>query len=197
MLVTSPNCTTTGIAMPLKPLHDAFGIKEVFAVSMQAVSGAGYPGISYLDIEDNVIPFIGGEEQKIETETHLLLGKMNGSSRIPAQMTISAQANRVSVAKAILYACRSSWIKKHHWKRSFLPLEISREWMDCRICPAYPKQILIVRDEDERPQPRRDRTCQQRHVYFCWPHPPLPDPGLPHGDCLPQHIAWRCKRINS
>ena len=96
-LVTSPNCTTTGIALPLKPLHEAFCINKVFVVTMQAVSGAGYPGISFLDIEDNVIPFIGGEEQKIETETQLLLGKMKESQRLPANIIISAQANRVSV----------------------------------------------------------------------------------------------------
>ena len=73
LLVTSPNCTTTGIAMPLRPLHDAFGVRKIFAVTMQAVSGAGYPGLSYLDIEDNVIPFIGGEEEKIETEKNITL----------------------------------------------------------------------------------------------------------------------------
>ena len=66
LLVTSPNCTTTGIALPLKPLHTAFGVEKVLAVSMQAVSGAGYPGLSYLDIQDNVVPYIPGEEDKME-----------------------------------------------------------------------------------------------------------------------------------
>ena len=97
LLVTSPNCTTTGIAIPLKALQDAFGVSKLFVVSMQAVSGAGYPGISYLDIQDNVIPFIAGEEEKIENETRLLLGKMDGIQRLPAAFPVSAQANRVSV----------------------------------------------------------------------------------------------------
>jgi len=156
-LVTSPNCTTTGIALPLKPLHDTFGVKAIFAVSLQAMSGAGYPGISFLDIEDNVIPFIGGEEQKIESETQLLLGRMKGSHRIPAQMTISSQANRVSVSEGHTVCLSIKLDKRASLEEIISALEKFKGIEGLPDLPSMPKQILIVRHEDERPQPRRDR----------------------------------------
>ncbi|MCJ7703475.1 MAG: aspartate-semialdehyde dehydrogenase [Anaerolineales bacterium] len=79
LIVTSPNCTTTGLAMTLKPLHQAFGVRQVFVTTMQAVSGAGYPGVPYLDIAGNLIPYISGEEDKIRNETRLLLGEYLGA----------------------------------------------------------------------------------------------------------------------
>ncbi|MCD6355776.1 MAG: aspartate-semialdehyde dehydrogenase [Anaerolineaceae bacterium] len=157
LLVTSPNCTTTGIALPLKPLQLAFGIKKIFAVTMQAVSGAGYPGISFLDIEDNVIPFIGGEEKKIETETHLLLGKMNGSLRIPARITISAQANRVSVKEGHTICLSLEFDKKPSLEEITLALKNFRGIPGTPQLPSMPEQIIIVREEKDRPQPRKDR----------------------------------------
>jgi aspartate-semialdehyde dehydrogenase len=160
-LVTSPNCTTTGIALPLKPLHDAFGVKAVFAVSMQAVSGAGYPGISYLDIEDNVIPYISGEEKKVESETQLLLGSMNGSRRSPAHMTISAQTNRVSVAEGHTVCLSIKFEKKPSAEEVISALENFTGMDGLPELPGIPKQILIVRREDDRPQPRRDRLANR------------------------------------
>ena len=156
-LVTSPNCTTTGIALPLKPLHNAFGINKIFVVTMQAVSGAGYPGLSFLDIEDNVIPFIGGEEQKIETETHLLLGKMDGSQRIPANITISAQANRVSVKEGHTICLSIRFAQKPIREEIISVLENFKGIKGTPDLPSMPKQILIVRHEEDRPQPRKDR----------------------------------------
>ncbi|MCD6475624.1 MAG: aspartate-semialdehyde dehydrogenase [Anaerolineaceae bacterium] len=156
-LVTSPNCSTTGIAMPLKPLHDAFGINKIFAVTMQAVSGAGYPGLSFLDIEDNVIPFINGEEHKIETETQLLLGKMEGSRRIPADITISAQANRVSVKEGHTISLSISFIQKPSREEIISVMENFKGIEGTPDLPSIPKQILIVRKEEDRPQPRKDR----------------------------------------
>ncbi len=97
LAVTSPNCTTNGIAMTLKPLDDAFGVEAVFASTMQAISGAGYPGLPSLDILDNVIPFIQTEEEKIQIETNLLLGRMVNGDRVNANIQVSAHANRVPV----------------------------------------------------------------------------------------------------
>lgn len=156
-LVTSPNCTTTGIALPLKPLHTAFGIKKIFAVSMQAVSGAGYPGLSFLDIEDNVIPFISGEEQKIETEIQLLLGKIEEKQRIPANITISAQANRVSVKEGHTICLSIALIKKPSLEEIISEMSNFEGIEGIPELPSIPNQIIIVRQEEDRPQPRKDR----------------------------------------
>lgn len=96
-IVTNPNCSTIGLVLALKPLYDAFGIEAVNVVTMQGLSGAGYPGVSSLDIVDNVIPFIGGEESKVEKEPQKILGSLNGSSIIYPEFKISAQCNRVAV----------------------------------------------------------------------------------------------------
>jgi len=156
-LVTSPNCTTTGIALPLKPLHEAFGVNKIFVVTMQAVSGAGYPGISFLDIEDNVIPFIGGEEQKIETETQLLLGKIKENQRLPANITISAQANRVSVKEGHTICLSIGFVHKPSREEIISILENFKGIEGTPNLPSMPKQILVVRQEKDRPQPRKDR----------------------------------------
>ena len=157
LLVTSPNCTTTGIVMPLKPLHLAFGIKKVFAVTMQAVSGAGYPGIPYLDIEDNVIPFIKGEEEKIESETHLLLGEMVNGERVKAGMTVSAQANRVSVKEGHTVCLSVAFERKPGREEVIEVLRTFKGIPDTPSLPSMPDKTIIVRNEDDRPQPRRDR----------------------------------------
>ena len=84
LIVTSPNCTTTGMVMAMKPLDEAYQVDKVFVTSFQAISGAGYPGVSFLDINDNLIPYIGGEEEKMESESLLLLGQVDNGKRIPA-----------------------------------------------------------------------------------------------------------------
>src|SRR5579859_1347098 len=96
-VVTNPNCSAIGLVLALKPLQDLFGIETVMAVTMQAVSGAGYPGVASLDILGNVIPFIKNEEEKMEEETKKLLGNLNGSKVIPGPFAMSAQCNRVAV----------------------------------------------------------------------------------------------------
>jgi aspartate-semialdehyde dehydrogenase len=157
LIVTSPNCTTTGIALPMKPLHDLFGVEKLFAVTMQAVSGAGYPGISYLDIEDNVIPYIGGEEEKIEQETRLLLGSMNAGQREPATIGISAQANRVSVKEGHTVSLSVGFKRKPSLDDVVNALKNFQGSPGMPTLPSSPKQILVVRDENDRPQPKRDR----------------------------------------
>jgi len=157
LAVTSPNCTTNGIAMTLKPLHDAFGVEAVFASSMQAISGAGYPGLPSLDILDNVIPFIQGEEEKIQSETTLLLGKMVDGQRVSADIRISAHANRVSVvdghtvALSIQFRDKPSVVDAIRVMEDFRGPEVMQEM------PSAPSKPLIVRYENNRPQPRRDR----------------------------------------
>lgn len=159
LIATSPNCTTTAIAIPLKPLNEQFGIEKIFAVSMQAVSGAGYPGLSFLDIEDNVIPFIRGEEEKIELEMRLLLGAWSGGNRIPAPITISAQANRVSVKDGHT-VCLSVGLKQKPTLEEIVEsLRNFKGSPGLPPLPSSPPQIIIVKDEEDRPQPRRDRDA--------------------------------------
>lgn len=159
LLVTSPNCTTTGIAIPLKPIDMAFGVKKVVAVSMQAVSGAGYPGLSYLDIQDNVIPFIKGEEEKMERESKALLGRMAGKQRLDADFIFSAQANRVAVSEGHTI-CLSLELEE---KTEIAALQdLLRDFRAPIYRPNLPSMPLFpiaVREEVDRPQPRKDSNA--------------------------------------
>ncbi len=154
-IVTSPNCTTTGLAMTLKPLDEAFGVQRVFVATMQAVSGAGYPGVSYLDIHDNVIPYIPGEEEKIESEAHILLGRLVEGERRSADFVVSAQTHRVPVFDGHTLAISVGFA------RPPTPAEAVRALatfpgLDLPSAPAHP---VLVRPEADRPQPRRDRAA--------------------------------------
>ena len=156
-IITSPNCTTTGAIFPLKALDDLFGVEKVILVSMQAVSGAGYPGLPYLSIIDNVIPLIGGEEKKLELEPRLLLGKMNGGQRISAPMIISAQSNRVAVSDGHTI-CLSVKLAKTADIDEVKDALKNYPWPeDIKELPSAPIQPMIVREEEDRPQPRLDR----------------------------------------
>src|ERR1700742_2901261 len=96
-IVTNPNCSAIGLVLALKPLADRFGIESIFVTTMQAVSGAGYPGVPSMDILGNVVPYIKSEEEKMEAETLKLLGKLTGSSVTPLAARMSAHCNRVAV----------------------------------------------------------------------------------------------------
>jgi aspartate-semialdehyde dehydrogenase len=96
-IVTNPNCSTVGLTSALKPLHQAFGLRRVIVTTMQALSGAGYPGVASLDILGNVVPYIGGEEDKVETEPQKLLGTLTEAGVEFAEFRISAHCNRVPV----------------------------------------------------------------------------------------------------
>src|SRR5580700_6302298 len=96
-MVTNPNCSTIGLVMALKPLDERFGIEQIFVTTMQAVSGAGYPGVASMDILDNVVPFIGSEEEKLEAETLKLLGNLKGQTVTPLAAGVTAHCNRVPV----------------------------------------------------------------------------------------------------
>jgi aspartate-semialdehyde dehydrogenase len=158
-IVTNPNCSTVGLVAALKPLLDAFGLKKVMVTTMQAISGAGYPGVASLDILDNVIPFIKGEEEKIQTETLKLLGDWNGESFVDAGLAVSAHCNRVPVRDGHL-ECVSVELENQA-----SPQEIVKAWKNFRPAiadkklPSIPDPFIIYRDEDNRPQPRRDREA--------------------------------------
>lgn len=157
-IATNPNCTTVGLALPLKPLHAAFGVRRVMAVSLQALSGAGYPGVPALDIVDNVIPQIEGEEAKVETEPRKLLGRLNGGEVEMADFRISAHTNRVAVRDGHL-VCVSVELE-----RPTSPEEAAAALAEFRApdavfnLPSAPARPIVVRSEPDRPQPRLDRN---------------------------------------
>jgi len=160
LIVTSPNCTVTGIALPLKPLDDAFGLRKVFAVSMQAISGAGYPGIAALDILGNVVPYIDGEEEKIEVETRLLLGRLADGRRVEADAVVSAQANRVPVLDGHTVCLSLGFEERPTVEAALAALAAFRGPGLVRELPSAPEHPLLVRREPDRPQPRRDRNAE-------------------------------------
>jgi aspartate-semialdehyde dehydrogenase len=157
LIVTSPNCTTTGLVMTLKPLQQAFGLRQVFVTTLQAVSGAGYPGVSYLDIADNLIPYIEGEEDKIREEARLLLGQVQCGERTPAEIGISVQVNRVPVFDGHTLSIAVQCERKPSPEEAIAALRDFRGPEVVRSLPSAPPTPLVVRLEPDRPQPRRDR----------------------------------------
>lgn len=154
-IVTNPNCTTAVLTLSLKPIYDSFGIKSVIVSTMQAISGAGYPGVASLDIVDNVIPFIRKEEEKVEIETQKMLGSLDK----PAQMIISASCHRVPTIDG-------------HMEAVFIGLEKEVKPEDIADAmrnfvgepqrlklPTAPDRPVIVREEEDRPQVRLDRMA--------------------------------------
>jgi aspartate-semialdehyde dehydrogenase len=155
-IVTNPNCSTAGLVLVLKPLADAFGLEKIFVVTLQAISGAGYPGVPAMDIQGNVVPFIGGEEEKLESEPQKLLGKWDGARFVDAGLGLTAHCNRVPVVDGHL-ECVSVGLKKiasldevHEALRAF---EVNAELASLPTAVRHP---VIVLDEENRPQPRRD-----------------------------------------
>lgn len=156
-IVTNPNCTSTGMTVALKALQDAFGLSVVFAVSMQALSGAGYPGVPSMDIIDNVIPYIGGEEEKVEWEPRKMLGAVEDGEIALAPFAISAHTNRVAVTDAHT-VCLSVELKDHaDVKRVAQALQDYQAPADSADLPSAPRPVIVTRNEPDRPQPRLDR----------------------------------------
>jgi aspartate-semialdehyde dehydrogenase len=155
-IVTNPNCSTAGLVLVLKPLADAFGLEKIFVVTMQAVSGAGYPGVASMDIHGNVVPFISGEEEKMESEPQKLLGKWDGARFIEAGLGISAHCNRVPVLDGHT-ECVSVSLKKiaslPEVREALRNFEVSPELASL---PSAVRHPVVVLDEQDRPQPRRD-----------------------------------------
>ncbi len=155
-IVTNANCAVTVIAMALAPLHEAFGVRRVFATTMQAVSGAGYPGVPSLDILGNVIPFIGDEEPKIETELVKLLGKYSGGRIVDADIVTSAHANRVPVEHGHTVCLSVAFDRPPTPEDAKRTIQTWTGFPGVRGLPSAPLPALIVRDEENAPQPRRD-----------------------------------------
>src|SRR5467141_1158645 len=158
-IVTNPNCSTAGLVLVLKPLADAFGLEKIFVVTLQAISGAGYPGVASMDIQGNVVPFISGEEEKMEAEPQKLLGKWDGSRFVDAGLGLSAHCNRVPVIDGHL-ECVSLGLKK------IASLDEVREALrnftvdsELASLPTALKNPVVVLDEENRPQPRRDANA--------------------------------------
>jgi aspartate-semialdehyde dehydrogenase len=155
-IVTNPNCSTAGLVLALKPLADAFGLEKIFVVTLQAVSGAGYPGVASVDIHANVIPFISGEEEKMESEPQKLLGRWDGVRFVEAGLGLSAHCNRVPVLDGHL-ECVSLALKKiaslNEVREALRNFQVTPELAALPTAVARP---IVVLDGDDRPQPRRD-----------------------------------------
>ena len=155
-IVTNANCATIVLALALAPLHQAFGARRMFVATMQAVSGAGYPGVSSLDILGNVIPYIGDEEAKVETEGQKILGTLTGSTIAHAPIVISSHTNRVAVEHGHT-VCLSIGFETPPTPES--ALEVLRSWKGdpaSHGLPSSPPAPLVVHTAPDRPQPRRD-----------------------------------------
>ncbi len=161
-MVTNPNCSAIGLVLALAPLHRRFGIDKIFVATMQAISGAGYPGVPSMDILGNVIPYIAKEEDKMEAETRKLLGSLvesalNGSRVVDADLTLSAHCNRVAVEDG---HTESVSLKL---RKPATAQEIIEAWDEFRCLPqklklpTAPEQPIIYESAPDRPQPRLDR----------------------------------------
>jgi len=158
-IVTNPNCSTAGLVLVLKPLADAFGLEKIFVVTLQAISGAGYPGVPAMDIQGNVVPFISGEEEKMELEPQKLLGKWDGSRFVDAGIGLSAHCNRVPVVDGHL-ECVSVGLKKiaslEEVREALRNFEVDAELASL---PTALRNPVLVLDDESRPQPRRDANA--------------------------------------
>lgn len=160
-IVTNPNCSTIALTLTLKPIQDNFNIKKVHVSTMQAISGAGYNGVPSMAIIDNLVPYIGGEEEKMESETLYLLGSQNGGEVTPCNFNVSASCHRVPVVDG-------------HTEAVFIELENDVDIDDVKSKMASfkgipqelglfsaPENPVLVNEQDNRPQPRMDRNANK------------------------------------
>ncbi len=160
-IVTNPNCSTIGMVLALKPLLDNFGLEAVNVVTMQALSGAGYPGVSSLDIIDNVIPYISGEEPKLESEPLKIFGTFKENKIINNEIKISAQCNRVAVLDGHMECVQVKLKKKVSIE------EIKKAWDNFSSepqklnLPTAPLKPIYYFEEDKYPQPRIHRNLDK------------------------------------
>jgi aspartate-semialdehyde dehydrogenase len=164
-IVTNPNCSTIGLVMALGPLKQ-FGITKVIVSTMQAISGAGYPGVASMDIMGNVVPFIGGEEEKMEMETQKILGDFAGDHIAPLAAKVSAHCNRVGVVDghtetvSVEFSSKPSEADLRHALESF------RGVPQQRSLPSAPKRPVIYMEQANRPQPRKDAERESGMAAF-------------------------------
>ena len=155
-IVTKPNCSIQSYMIPLAPLHEKFKVRQLIVTTLQAVSGSGYPGVASLDIMDNVIPHIAHEEEKSEQEPLKIWGEIRNNVIDPIKdISISAHCNRVAVMDGHL-ACVSVQFEKKPPQNEILSIWSAFKGLDL---PSAPKQLIIYREEVDRPQPRKDRNA--------------------------------------
>ena len=159
-MVTNPNCSTIGLVMALKPLQERFGVDQIFVTTIQAVSGAGYPGVASMDILDNVVPYIGSEEEKMEAETLKLLGKSEAHTVTPLDAGITAHCNRVPVVDGHT-ECVSIKFRKPATREQILAAWDEFKPLDGMDLPFAPKQPVQFAEQPDRPQPRLDRNRER------------------------------------
>lgn len=160
-IVTDPNCSTAGLTVALKPLHEAFGVRRVVVTTMQALSGAGYPGVPALDSLDNVIPYISEEEEKMAREPRKLLGTFSreAGSIVPADIAISPSCNRVATRDGHLEAVSVELGRKASREEVIAALRGFQSLPFRLGCPSAVEPTIIVRDEPDRPQTFLDRDA--------------------------------------
>jgi aspartate-semialdehyde dehydrogenase len=158
-IVTDPNCSVAGMAVALKPLHDAFGVRRVMVTTMQAISGAGYPGVPSLDIVDNVVPYIGGEEEKMNREPQKILGSFSAEKQtiVPAEFIVSPSCNRVASRDGHMEAVSVELGRKATLDEVLAALRGFQSEPFKLGCPSAVNPTIIVRNEQDRPQPILDR----------------------------------------
>lgn len=165
MIVTNPNCSTIVLTMALAPLVQ-FGIRRIIVMTMQAVSGAGYPGVASIDILANVIPFIGNEEEKMQSETQKILGGVSGGVAVPLNAAVSAQCNRVAVADGHMVATSVEFDAKPQLAEIRRAIEGFQGLPQERQLPSAPPRPLLYMEQPDRPQPRRDANRENGMAVF-------------------------------
>lgn len=164
-IVANANCSSTGLVVPLKALDDRFGLDKVFVVTLQAISGAGYPGVSAFDITDNVIPHIGGEEPKLEAEPLKILGNFGDGQINPADFVVSAMCNRVAVldghTECVSVKLRSTTATPEDVIECFEQFTSEAHSLNL---PSAPSKPLVYLSAADRPQPRLDRDLENGYV---------------------------------
>lgn len=155
-IVTNPNCSAIGLVVALAPLHRKFGIDSIFVTTMQAISGAGYPGVASLDILGNVIPYIAKEEEKMEEETRKLLGRLNAGHVEPAVFSMTAHCNRVAVEDGHTESVSVKLQRKATAEEIIAAFNDFRSTPQQLKLPLAPEQPVMYDDAPDRPQPRFD-----------------------------------------
>lgn len=155
-ILANPNCSTAGLVLALAPLHAAFGVEKLFVSTMQAVSGAGYPGVPSLDIVGNVIPHIGGEEEKMEQETQKILGTLSGDHIEFAPILMSAHTNRVGVLDGHMETVSVGFRRRVSPAEATEVLRAFAGPENVRRLPSSPAPPIEVEQRADRPQPRLD-----------------------------------------
>lgn len=164
-IATNPNCSTIVLTMALAPLKQ-FGIQRVIVTTMQAISGAGYPGVASMDINANVIPYIGGEEEKMQQETQKILGDLNGSGVQMLPAKVSAHCNRVPVVDGHMVAISVEFSRKPTLAEVRAAFDNYRSVPQERNLPSAPPRPVIYMEQQDRPQPRRDVERENGMAVF-------------------------------